>query len=131
MRRRESGSALVEAMIGAAIVAGTLVGMFEAIRESAAHNYMIEQRRTALMIAQSELAAVGATIPVAVGTTEGTEGTYYWRVDIAPYGTSQAQPGFGTPPNPAGVLCSVQVTVTDARRKRLANLTSLTLVRGT
>lgn len=130
MRRRESGSALVEAMIGAAIVAGTLAGMYEAIRESAAHNRMIEERRTALLIAQSELAAVGAAIPPAVGITEGTEGTYYWRVDIEPYGTSQPQPGFGVPPNPAGVLCSVHVTVADSRRQPLANLTTLTLVKG-
>jgi len=117
-------------MVGAAIVAGTLIGMFEAIRESAAHNHMIEERRVALMIAQSELAAVGATIPSAVGITEGTQGTYYWRVDIEPYGSSAPQPGFGTPPNPAGVLCSVHVTVGDAQRKPLANLTTLTLVKG-
>ncbi|HTT99875.1 MAG TPA: hypothetical protein VMF58_17630 [Rhizomicrobium sp.] len=131
MRRRESGSALVEAMVGAAIVMGTLAGMYEAIRESAAHNHMIEERRTALMIAQSEIAAVGSVIPASVGITEGTQGTYYWRVDIEPFGSSQPQPGFGTPPNPAGTLCSVHVTVGDARRQPLANLTTLTLVKGT
>jgi hypothetical protein len=130
MKRRETGSALVEAMVGAAIVAGTLAGMFEAIRESAAHNHMIEERRTALMIAQSEIAAVGSVIPATVGITEGTQGTYYWRVDIEPFGVAP-QPGFGTPPNPAGVLCSVRVTVGDSHRKPLADLTTLTLVKGT
>lgn len=132
MKRRESGSALVEAMVGAAIVGGTLAGMFGAIRESAAHNHMIEQRRVALMIAQSELAAVGSVIPAATGTTEGTQGDYYWRVDIEPYGPAQPQqPGFGTPPNITGVLCSVHVMVGDASRRPLANLTTLTLVKGT
>jgi hypothetical protein len=130
MKRRESGSALIEAMIGAAIVMGTLAGMYEAIRESAAHNHMIEERRTALMIAQSELAAVGSIIPAAVGVTEGTQGTYYWRVDVEPYGNSQPQLGFGSLPNPAGVLCSVHVTVGDTRRQPLANLWTLTLVEG-
>ncbi|HVU19811.1 MAG TPA: hypothetical protein VHE09_03705 [Rhizomicrobium sp.] len=131
MMRRDSGSALVEAMVGAAIVAGTLAAMFGAIRESAAHNHMIEQRRVALMIAQSELAAVGVTIPAAPGVTEGTQGDYYWRIDIEPYGGSQQQAGFGTLPNPAGVLCSVHVMVGDARRRPLANLTTLTLARAT
>ncbi|GEM_PF-1092917 len=133
MKRRESGSALVEAMVGAAIVAGTLAGMFTAIRESAAHNHMIEQRRVAFMIAQSELAAVGPIIPVAVGTTEGSQGDFYWRVDITPYGPAQQQqqPGFGAPPNVVGVLCTVQVMVGDAYRRPLANLTTLTLVKTT
>lgn len=134
MRKRESGSALIEAMVGAAIVMGTLAGMYEAIRESAAHNHMIEERRTAMMIAQSELAAVGSIIPAAPGTTEGTEGDFYWRVDIQPYTANQQpqqQAGFGTPPNPAGVLCLVQVTVADTKRRPLANLATLTLARGT
>ena len=130
MKRRESGSALVEAMVGAAIVAGTLAGMFSAIRESAAHNFMIEQRRVAMMIAQSELAAVGPVIPTSPGVTEGTQGDYYWRVDIEPYGAVPQQTGFGTPPNIAGVLCSVHVTVADVNRRPLANLTTLTLARG-
>jgi hypothetical protein len=130
MKRRESGSALVEAMVGAAIVAGTLAGMYGAIRESAAHNRMIEQRRIALMIAQSELAAVGSIIPAATGTTEGTQGDFYWRVDIEPYGAAQQQTGFGTPPNIAGVVCAVHVMVGDAHRRPLANLTTLTLVKG-
>ncbi|MEI9930344.1 MAG: hypothetical protein WDM89_07265 [Rhizomicrobium sp.] len=130
MRRGENGSALVEALIGAAIVMGTLAGMYEAIRESAAHNHMIEDRRVALMIAQSELAAVGPVIPAAPGITEGTEGDFYWRIDIEPYGQAQQQTAFGAPPNLAGVLCAVQVTVTDSRRRPLANLTTLTLAKS-
>ena len=133
MRKRDSGSALIEAMVGAAIVMGTLATMYEAIRESAAHNHMIEERRTALMIAQSELAAVGSVIPSLPGTTEGTLGDYYWRVDIQPYNANQPQQqaGFGTAPNPAGVLCLVTVTVADTKRRPLANLATLTLARGT
>jgi len=131
MRRDETGFALVEAMIGAAIVAIALASMYAAIYESAARNRMAEQRRIAMMIAQSELAAVGSIIPSAPGTTEGTEGDFYWRVDIAPYGANTQQSGFGTPPSPVGVLCLVRVTVADPRRKPLANLTSLTLAKGT
>jgi hypothetical protein len=124
MSRGERGSALIEAMVGAAIIATTLVAMYQAIRESASHNFMAEQRRAAMMIAQSELAAVGPLIPAAPGETEGAEGDFYWRVDIAPYGG-------GPPPTIAGLLCSVQVTVTDRQRRPLATLNSLTLAPGT
>jgi hypothetical protein len=130
MKRGEAGSALVEAMVGAAIVAGTLAAMYAAIYESSARNRMAEERRTAMMIAQSELAAVGSVIPAATGITEGTQGDYYWRVDIEPFGGSTQQSGFGAPPSPVGTLCIVKVTVADQRRAPLANLTSLTLVKG-
>jgi type II secretory pathway pseudopilin PulG len=130
MKRADSGFALVEAMIGAAIVAITLATMYAAIYESAARNRMAEQRRTAMMIAQSQLAAVGSVIPAVPGTTEGTQGDFYWRVDIAPYGANAQQPGFGTPPNPVGILCIVKVAVGDLHRAPLANLVSLTLSKG-
>jgi hypothetical protein len=122
--RGEVGQALVDAMIGSAIVAITLASMFGAIYDSAARNRMAEQRRTAMLIAQSELASVGALIPAAPGVTEGTEGDFYWRVDIEPYDA-------GIPPSIVGQLCKVVVIVADARRAPLATLTSLTLVRGT
>jgi type II secretory pathway pseudopilin PulG len=130
MKRGQSGFALVEAMIGAAIVAVTLATMYAAIYESASRNRMAEQRRVAMMIAQSQLAAVGSVIPSVPGTTEGTQGDFYWRVDIAPYGAGTQQTGFGTPPNPVGVLCLVKVTVADQRHAPLANLVSLTLSKG-
>jgi hypothetical protein len=129
----DDGSVLVEAMVGAAIIAMTLIGMYQSIINSAAHNRMAESRRTAMMIAQSELAAVGPIIPSMPGTTEGTEGDFYWRVDIAPYqqpGSQPPQPVLGQAPNPTGTLCLVTVTVADQRRGPLAVLTSLTLARG-
>ena len=122
--RGEVGQALVDAMIGSAIVAMTLAAMFGAIYDSAARNRMAEQRRTAMLIAQSELASVGPLIPAAPGVTEGTEGDFYWRVDIEPYDA-------GIPPSIVGQLCKVVVVVADARRAPLATLTSMTLVRGT
>jgi hypothetical protein len=121
--RGDVGQALVDALIGSAIVATTLAGMFGAIHDSAARNRMAEQRRLAMLIAQSELASVGPLIPAAPGVTEGTEGDFYWRVDIEPYDG-------GIPPSVVGQLCKVVVVVADARRAPLATLTSLTLARG-
>jgi hypothetical protein len=135
MSRRETGSVLIEAMVGAAIISMTLVAMYTSIVTSAAHNRMAESRRTAMMIAQSELAAVGPIIPSTPGTTEGTEGDFYWRVDISPYdqqqGTPPPPPTLGQAPSPVGVLCLVTVTVADQRRAPLAVLSTLMLARGT
>ena len=121
-------------MVGAAIISMTLVAMYTSIVTSAAHNRMAESRRTAMMIAQSELAAVGPIIPSIPGTTEGTEGDFYWRVDISPYAQQGPQPPapvLGQVPNPVGTLCLVTVTVADQRRAPLAVLSTLTLARGT
>jgi hypothetical protein len=121
-------------MVGAAIISMTLIGMYESIVTSASHNRMAESRRTAMMIAQSELAAVGPIIPATPGTTEGTEGDFYWRVDISAYLQQSAQPPaptLGLVPNPVGTLCLVTITVADQRRAPLAVLSTLTLARGT
>ena len=64
MRKRDSGSALVEALIGSAIVAMTLGTMYRAVTDSAARNRMAEEKRFATLIAQSELATVGTIVPV-------------------------------------------------------------------
>jgi hypothetical protein len=98
--------------------------MYGAITQSAAGNRMAEDRRMAMMIARSQLAAVGSIIPSVPGLTEGTNGDFYWRVDIEPYAGGPA-------PGSAGVLCTVTVTVADQHRRPLANLVSLTLARGT
>ena len=131
--RKERGSVLIEAMVGAAIISMTLIAMYTSIITTAAHNRMAESRRVAMMIAQSELAAVGPIIPSTPGTTEGTNGDFYWRVDIAPWqqGGQPQQPVLGQLPNPTGTLCLVTVTVADQRRAPLAVLTTLTLARGT
>jgi len=128
--RGDAGSVLVEAMVGSAVIAITLAGMYEAIVTSASHNRAAEDRRNAIMIAQSELAAVGSIIPSTPGTTEGTQGDFYWRVDIAPYGQSASQPQLGQLPNQTGTLCLVTVTVADPKRRPLTSLQTLTLARG-
>jgi hypothetical protein len=130
MTRRENGSALVEAMVGAAIIAITLASMYAAILESAARNRMAEQRRIAMLIAQSALDTVGPLIPATPGVSEGAAGDYYWRVDIEPYGTSTSTTSLSTP-SLVGQLAQVDVLVADSHRRPLANLSSLILTSGT
>lgn len=100
----ESGAVFVESIIAAAIVAMALGSTFQVIVDSAARERGVEARRTALEIAQSELANLGAEIPLAPGQTAGVMGGMIWRVDISPY--SQ-----GDDVSAAGELWQVAVSV--------------------
>jgi type II secretory pathway component PulJ len=85
MRLSDRGAVFVEAMIASAIVAMVLAALFQVMADSAARNRALEQRRMALLVARSELADVGADIPLAAGATSGVAGPFSWRVDITPY----------------------------------------------
>jgi hypothetical protein len=110
MRRRrnfargDAGSAFVESIIAAAIVAMALGFTYRVIADSAARDRGAEARRTALLVAQSELAAVGADIPLSPGGASGESGDMAWRVEITRYGEGEDK-------NPAGALLRVAVSV--------------------
>lgn len=131
MRRRrnftatDAGSAFVESIIAAAIVAMALGATYRVIADSAARDRATEARRTALLIAQSELASVGADIPLAPGDTSGQSGDMTWRVEISPYGAGEDK-------NAAGELLRVAVSVgPQAGGPDLVTLQSLRLGPGT
>ena len=105
MMKDDSGSVFIESMVAAAIVAMSLAAMYRAIEDGAMRTRAVNEKQTALLIAESELAAVGSAIPVAPGMTGGTEGPYAWRVDSSPSdGGSSAASG-------AGELWQVTVSV--------------------
>ena len=120
MRRRESGSALVEALIGSAIVALTLATMYRAVTDSAARNRMAEEKRFANLIAQSELATVGPIVPVAPGVTTGVETGMPWRIQIEPLPTNP-------PASTAGQLWRVTVSVRNPKGAQLVSLSTMAL----
>ncbi len=123
MTRRDAGSALVEALIGSAIVALTLGTMYHAIVDSAARNRMAEEKRFANLIAQSELASVGSIVPVEPGVTTGVELGFPWRIQIEPFSGT-------VPPGNAGQLWSVTVSVRNPKGALLASLGTLALGKG-
>lgn len=120
MTRRESGSALVEALIGSAIVALTLGTMYRAVTDSAARNRMAEEKRFAGLIAQSELATVGPIVPVEPGVTTGVELGFPWRIQIEPLSTN-------VPANTAGQIWHVTVSVRNPKGAQLVSLSTLAL----
>jgi len=102
--RRDGGDVFVEALVASAIVAMILAATFGVITDGAARDRMIESRRLALLVAKSELAAVGAEIPLIPGESAGFAGDQVWRVDISPYDAGGAA-------NSAGALMRIQVAV--------------------
>lgn len=105
-RAGERGSVFIEALVSAAIVAMILAAAFQVTADSAQRRRTLEARREALMIAQSELAAVGSALPVAPGSTEGAAGEDIWRVDMQPCGSGRG--------SLAGRLYCVSVSVRSA-----------------
>jgi len=81
----DRGSIFVESVIAAAIVAMALGGVFRMIVDGVNHGRDVQARRTALLLAQSELAAAGSEIPLQPGQEAGVSGDLVWRVDISPY----------------------------------------------
>ena len=97
----DAGEVFIEAIIASAIVAMALGATYRVIADSAARDRGLEARRAALMIAQSEMADVGAEIPLAPGQTSGVIGALVWRVTVSPYAEATA----------AGALWKVAVAV--------------------
>jgi hypothetical protein len=119
-RPGENGSQFVDSVIAAAIVAMALGFMLQVVADGAARDRGFEARRAALQVAQSELADVGADIPLAAGHSAGVVGELAWRVDVTPYSGA-------TPSNPAGAL--MEVTVGVAPREGGAALVTLRTLR--
>jgi hypothetical protein len=91
-------------MVAAAIVAMGLGATFQAIGDAARRNRDVESHRAALLVAQSELAAVGSEYPLHPGEAVGGAGDFAWRIEVSPYSD-------GVPDSAAGGLWRVSVSV--------------------
>lgn len=104
-RGADVGAIFVEALIASAIVAMALATTLRIVADGAIRDRALSQRREAILVAQSQLAAVGVSVPLQVGQSSGVEGDLAWRADVAPYGSG------GGLRNPAGSLWTVAVHV--------------------
>jgi type II secretory pathway pseudopilin PulG len=104
MSERENGSVLIEAIIAVAIVSMMLVVMYKSVSQSVTGAHRVAEKRQALLVAQSEMDAVGSVLPLRPGSVSGTEGSFVWQLDIAPY------PAAGGP-SKSGPLYQVTVSV--------------------
>jgi hypothetical protein len=119
--RRDRGSVFVESMVAAAIVAAGLGATFQVIADGARRGRDVEAHRAALLVAQSELSAVGSEFPLHAGVSTGAVGDYDWRLDVSPYDD-------GVDSGAIGGLWSVTVSVAErAGRTDLVTLRTLRL----
>lgn len=90
---RDGGSALIEVLVGLAIVALSLGVLFEVVGSGAVRAHQAENKRAALVVAQSELAAAGIAFPLNGGPVNGVAGPYSWWVSAAPSGRDKSDAG--------------------------------------
>lgn len=104
MRRSRAGSVLIDALVATAILAVILTGVFQVTGDSLARHRDIETRRAALMVARSQLAALGYATPLTDGALDGEQDGFVWRIDAEPCADTGGD-------STAGRLTCVTVTV--------------------
>jgi type II secretory pathway pseudopilin PulG len=83
--RAPNGFALVETLVASAIIAGMLGLTFQSIETAARQTRMVEQRRLAMLIAQSQMTAIGAAQSARFGEARGVTSGVAWQMTVQPY----------------------------------------------
>ncbi len=91
-REQERGFTLPEALVASAIVAAMLGVTLEVVQNNARAARINEERRAALLVAQSQLAAAQVAVPGPIATREGKSGAIGWSLRIEPYRGPLASP---------------------------------------
>ncbi len=78
----ESGSVLVEALVAVLIVAAMAGLWFETLGQGARQQRNLADRRTAMLVAQSQMATVGVITAIVPGETTGSDAGMDWRVTV-------------------------------------------------
>lgn len=81
----EHGFVLVEALVASAIIALMFAVTLQVVAQQARTARLVEQRRMATMVAQSQLAALGADPATSFGNSHGDTNGIPWRITMAPY----------------------------------------------
>lgn len=90
--RKEQGFTLPEALVASAIVAAMLGVTLNVVQNNARAARINEERRAALLVAQSQLAVAEVAVPGRFAVREGRSGMIDWRLRIEPYRSAFASP---------------------------------------
>ena len=85
----QSGFAMVETLVATAIIAAMLGVTFQSIEIGARQTRLVEDRRQAMLIVQSQLSAVGAARSDMLGDTKGLTSGISWRLTVRPFRAGQ------------------------------------------
>lgn len=91
-RSTSAGFALVEALVAAAIVAVMLVAVLQSVVAQSRASRLVEQRRLAVLVAQSQLAAIDAVAGDRAVASQGVTSGIRWRVAVRPFATRFSRP---------------------------------------
>jgi prepilin-type N-terminal cleavage/methylation domain-containing protein len=91
-RRGERGFTLPEALVASAIVAAMLGVTLGVVQNNARAARINEERRAALLVAQSQLAVAQVAVPGRLAAREGRSGSIGWALRIEPYRGALANP---------------------------------------
>ncbi|HSJ78205.1 MAG TPA: type II secretion system protein [Erythrobacter sp.] len=116
-RRRERGFTLPEALVASAIVAAMLGVTLGVVQTNARAARINEERRAALLVAQSQMAVAEVAVAGRFAQREGRSGTIGWTLRIEPFRSSLASPALD------------QITVTAGEGPSGQPLVSLTTLR--
>lgn len=83
--RGERGFTLPEALVASAIVAAMLGVTLSVVQNNARAARINEERRAALLVAQSQLAVAQVAVPGRLAAREGRSGSIAWALRIEPY----------------------------------------------
>jgi len=115
-RPSEAGSVVIEALVAVLILAAISGAWFSTVSGTVQRQRGVDARALAMLVASSQLATTGVTVPLAPGTRSGRDGDFDWTISIEPAGSE-----FGS----SDGLMRVAVTVADARGQRLAQLATV------
>jgi general secretion pathway protein I len=121
MKPGEAGFSLVEALVAFAIIAAMTGVLVETIAADAHARLAVQQRRAALLIAQSALDRARGGEAVDAGHADGPGAELSWHIEREPYEE-------GSVPFAAARLERLTVTVADAGGHPLARLATVRIV---
>lgn len=91
-QQREAGFTLPEALVASAIVAAMLGVTLGVVQNNARAARINEERRAALLVAQSQLAVAEVAVPGRFAQRDGKSGAVRWAIRIEPYRGALASP---------------------------------------
>ncbi len=91
-RAKEAGYSLIETLVAIAIIAGALGVTAQVISSGARQTRAVEDRRLAILVAQSQMAAVGAAQNSRFGDSRGVTDGVRWRIAVKPWSSGVASP---------------------------------------
>lgn len=91
-RETDRGFTLPEALVASAVVAAMLGVTLGVVQNNARAARVNEERRAALLVAQSQLAAAQVAVPGRFAAREGRSGAIGWSLRIEPYRGAVASP---------------------------------------